>query len=258
MLDAKDFTYKAYQDSRVKSHPGFIEGQSGPLLLATHKKTGKKYIVKHTCRHNAANEYVACWLGNKLGVLTPVAFLLSSNGPFSSKEIVAISFIEGFTSVDMKNLSAGQQEELISQLAFNILIASGDRLQLRTASGHIYSFDFSEAFYVSDETLYTTLLFNEEIGINMVRQRVETFRNYLHIQNFDMPDIAKLFGLDPEKLKTGMMTVAERALDITDEDIEEMSDELIKMYPMAYGIYYEECIRSIRDHVRSLKDGAIE
>lgn len=254
MLDAKDFTYKAFQDSRVKSHSGFVEGQSGPLLLATHKETGEKYIVKHTYRHNAANEYAACWLGNKLGVLTPKAFLLSGNGPFSSKQVVAISFIEGLSSAGKDNLSDAQQEDLIGQLAFNTLIASGDRLQLGAADGHIYSFDFSEAFYVSDEMLFKAFLFNEDMGINMVGQRIGAFKNYLHSLSFDMSDIAKGYGLDPVKLNTGMLSVAKRALAITDDDIEEMSNELMEIYPVAYGIFYEECIRAIQDYVRTLED----
>ena len=252
MLDAKDFTYKAFQDKRVKSHPGFAEGQSGPLLLATHRETGEKYIVKHTYRHNAANEYAACWLGNKLGVLTPQAFLLSGDGPFSSKQAVAITFIDGLSSFDKSNLSAIQQDELIGQLALNMLIASGDKLQLGTAGGRIYSFDFSEAFYVSDEMLFKMFLFNEDMAVSMTGQRVGTFRNYLRIVNYDMPDIAKVFDLDPEMLKTGMMTIAKRALDITDTDIEEMSDELMAIYPVAYGVYYEECIHAIQDRVRAL------
>ncbi len=256
MLDAKDFTYKAFQDKRVKSHPGFAEGQSGPLLLATHRETGEKYIVKHTYRHNAANEYAACWLGNKLGVLTPQAFLLSGDGPFSSKQAVAITFIDGLSSFDKSNLSAIQQDELIGQLALNMLIASGDKLQLGASGGHIYSFDFSEAFYASDETLFKMFLFNEDMAISMTGQRVGSFRNYLRGVNYDMSDIAKILGLDPGKLKTGMRTVAKRVLDITDEEIEEMSDELMQIYPVAYGIYYEECIRAIQDHVRKLEDGA--
>lgn len=256
MLDAKDFTYEAFQDNREKPHSGFTEGQSGPLLLATHKETGEKYIVKHTFRHNAANEYAACWLGNKLGVLTPQAFLLSGNGPFSSKQAVAISVIGGLSSFDKSNLSAIQQDELIGQLTLNVLIALDDKLQLGAVNGHIYSFDFSEAFYVSDETLFKMFLFNEDMAISMTGQRVGSFRNYLRSVNYDMPDIAKVFGLDPEKLKTGMRTVAKRALDITDEEIEEMSDTLMKIYPMAYGIYYEECVRAIQDHVRKLEDGA--
>lgn len=99
-------------------------------------------------------------------------------------------------------------------------------------------------------------LFNEDMAISMTGQRVGSFRNYLRGVNYDMSDIAKILGLDPGKLKTGMRTVAKRVLDITDEEIEEMSDELMQIYPVAYGIYYEECIRAIQDHVRKLEDGA--
>ncbi len=191
-----------------------------------------------------------------MGVLTPQAFLLSGNGPFSSKQAVAISFIDGLSSFDKSNLSSIQQDELIGQLALNMLIASGDKLQLGVAGGHIYSFDFSEAFYVSDEMLFKMFMINEDMAISMTGQRVGSFRNYLRGINYDMPDIAKILGLDPGKMKTGMRTVTKRVLDITDEEIEEMSGELMEIYPVAYGIYYEECIRAIQDHVRKLEDGA--
>ena len=99
-------------------------------------------------------------------------------------------------------------------------------------------------------------LFNEDMAISMTGQRVGAFKDYLRIVNYDMPDIAKIFSLDPEILKAGMRTVAKRVLDITDEEIEEMSDELMQIYPVAYGIYYEECIRAIQDYVRKLENGA--
>ena len=59
MLDSSAFVFSAYQDNRQKQKIGFAFGTSGPLLIATHKSTGTKYIVKHTYAHNAANEYVA-------------------------------------------------------------------------------------------------------------------------------------------------------------------------------------------------------
>jgi len=34
---------------------------------------------------------------------------------------------------------------------------------------------------------------------------------------------------------------------ITDDDLDELSDELSEMYPMAIAVYYEECIRAIRE-----------
>lgn len=252
MLNAKDFTYKAYLDKRAESHPGFIEGMSGPLLLATHKKTGEKYIIKHTYRHNAANEYVACWLAGKLGVLTPQAFLVSGGGPFSTKQVAAISFIEEFTSIDRNNLSEIQQDELIGQLTLSTLIGSDDKLQLGAAGGHLYSFDFSESFYVSDELLFKVFLFDENQAIDMVGQRASSFKNYLHFRDFDMPDVAKTFGITSEKLKAGMTETAKRVLDISEADIDEMSDELMEMYPVGYAVYYETCIHAIQEHVRNL------
>ncbi len=42
MLDSGEFTYRAYQDSRVKQHPGFTEGASGLLYLAIRKETGNE------------------------------------------------------------------------------------------------------------------------------------------------------------------------------------------------------------------------
>lgn len=66
MLDSFEFKYEPYKDGRVVNRPSFTVGMSGPLLMATHKATGKKYIVKHTCPHNVANEYVACWLAERM------------------------------------------------------------------------------------------------------------------------------------------------------------------------------------------------
>ena len=90
MLDSREFTFTAYQDNRTLQHEDFVTGLSGPLLLAVHNKTGEKYIVKHTYGHNAANEYVACWLADKIGVPAPKAFLLSRSNLFASKYAVSI------------------------------------------------------------------------------------------------------------------------------------------------------------------------
>ena len=114
MLDSSAFTYEPYIDNRVKSRPGFSVGTSGQLLLATHKDNGKKYLVKHTYPHNAANEYVACWLAEKLYVPVPRAYLLSPNKVFKSKYAAAIEFIEGFTNFNKAAVSEELQGDLIS------------------------------------------------------------------------------------------------------------------------------------------------
>ena len=124
MLDSSEFKYEPYKDGRVVNRPGFTVGMSGPLLMATHKITGKKYIVKHTCPHNAANEYVACWLAERMGVPAPKAYLLSPNRTFTTKYAVAIEYLDGLRNFKTENLSEEMKRDLISQFALCLLAAT--------------------------------------------------------------------------------------------------------------------------------------
>ena len=250
MLDSSSFTYEPFLDNRVKSRPGFTVGTSGRLLLATRKEDGKRYLVKHTYPHNAANEYVSCWLAEKLGVPAPRAYLLSPRKAFQSRYAVAIEFIEGFTNFSKAAVPAVLQEDLIAQFAFNSLIGSDDAMQLNAAGGHIYSYDFSEAFYISDDYLYTLLRSNEAAGIDLLRRKLTSFRQHISFQDFDIPGLAKEFHLDPDKQKSGMIATAKKVLNITEEEITALSDELMEMYPAAIAVYYEECIKAMQDWMK--------
>lgn len=92
MISSSTLTLKPYTDSRVKTHPGFVEGLSGPLLSATNKE-GQKFIVKYANFHNAANEFVAFSLAQKIGAPVPQVFLLKPSKKFSPPYAVAIEFI---------------------------------------------------------------------------------------------------------------------------------------------------------------------
>ncbi len=249
MLNARNFEYKPFQDSRQRHRPGFTEGSSGPLLIATYKKTKERFIVKHTYPHNAANEFAACWLAGKIGVPAPQAYLLSKEGPFASKYAVAISFIEDLTSFEKRNVPPELQNDRIGQFALNRLIATDDIIQLKVSGNHIYSYDFSESFYISDEILLQAFRFSEDIGIEMVKQKLGAFRNHLQIVDFDVPRLAAEFNIDPEKQRNGMTATAKRVLDISETDIQAMSDELMKIYPVGYAVYYVECIHEMQKHV---------
>lgn len=83
MLDSNKLRYSPFHDSRKDTKPGFHQGGSGTLLLAT-DSCGKTYLVKHTYSHNAANEYVASWLASQIGILAPHVELLTPNKKFNS------------------------------------------------------------------------------------------------------------------------------------------------------------------------------
>ena len=251
MLDASAFSYQHFIDSRTKTNKGFKEGFSGPLKLATDPSSGKKYIIKYACQHNAANEYTACWLADKIGAPAPHAHLMYPDSRLNALYPVAIEFIEGFTTFDKAAVPESMQDDLMAQFTLNAVIGTDDRLQLNSANGHIYSYDFSEAFCISDNLLLKMVLMNEDLGIEAIKQRLATFRNHLSYVDFDIPGLAREFNLDPARQKAVMIATAKKVLDITEDEIRAMSEELCDLYPAAYSIYYEECIHAIQEKMQN-------
>ena len=113
MLDSSTMTFAPFKDNRAKKDPRFV-GMSGRLLLGT-DASGKKYLIKHTYAHNAANEYTACWLAEKMGIIAPKAYLLTKARCFASRYAVAIEYFDSlqyFSKDDMKDVMTGTEEPL--------------------------------------------------------------------------------------------------------------------------------------------------
>ena len=250
MLDSSTLTFKHFTDPRVKSNPGFIEGLSGPLMLAT-DKSGRKYIVKHACFHNAANELVASWLGYKIGAPTPHAYLLKPSEKFPSLYGVAIQFIDGLKPMDPSHLTVQMQQDIVAQFALSLLIDTDDIIQMSEAGGRIYSMDFSEAFYVSDTMMLKAFLFNEDAGKAWADNKLDAFCGYIGRMSFGTAqEYAQQLNMDPEKMMSGMITVAKKVIEITDEEIDALANELSKMYPAGYVEYYESCIYAMQERMK--------
>ena len=249
MLNSNDFLYEPYQDARVVNRPGFTEGFSGSLLLATNKVSGKKYIVKHTYPHNAANEFVACWLAKRLTVPTASAFLLSENPNFKSSFAVAIEYIDGLYGFAKDNVPTDLREDLIKQFALCLVLRLDDMIQLSRTEGHIYSYDFSEAFGMTEMRRILNAL-NEDRRADMIIPILNNYRRSIQMETFDVPGLAAEFHLDRNQLKTGMMATIENIMNITDTDLDDMTNELMEMYPVSIAVFYEECIRAIQNRAR--------
>ena len=245
MLDSSTLTFRPYQDNRVKTQPGFVEGLSGPLLLAT-DKTGRKFIVKYAHFHNAANELVASWLGYKIGAPAPHVWLLKPSEKFSQPYGVAIEFIEDLKPVDKDHLTEQMKKDIYAQFALNSLIDTDDTLQLSAAGGRVYSFDFSESFYVSDTMMLHAFLFSEDAGIAWEQNKLSAFCGYQSRFSLDFTTFAKQLGLDPAEMNAGVLSVAKKVLEISEDEIRALSDGLCEMYPAGYTVYYEECIHAMQ------------
>ena len=250
MLDSSTLTFRHFTDPRVKSSPGFTEGLSGPLKLAT-DKSGRKYIVKHACFHNAANELVGSWLGYKIGAPTPHPYLLTPSELFPERYGVAIQFIENLKPMDKDNLTEQMKQDIIAQFALNTLIDTDDNIQMSEVGGRIYSTDFSEAFYVSNTIMLKAFLFNEDVGNALEQKKLDAFCGYIGKMSFDTAcEYTSELHMDPEQMKAGMITVAKKVLSITDKEIDALVDELSKMYPAGYADYYASSIYAMQERMK--------
>ena len=249
MLDSSTLTFKPYLDNRVKTQPSFVEGLSGPLWLAM-DKAGRKFIVKYAHFHNAANELVASWLAHKIGAPAPHVWLLKPSEKFPQPYGIAIEYIDGLQPVDKDHLSNQMKKDIYAQFALNSLIDTDDTLQLSAAGGRIYSFDFSESFYVSDTLMLRAFLFSEDAGIALAQNKLSAFCGYQARFSLDFTTFAEQLGLDPAEMNAGVLSAAKKVLDITQDDIRALSDELCETYPPGYAVYYEECIHTMQEKMR--------
>lgn len=245
MLDSSELIFEPYKDKRVACKPGFTVGMSGSLLVATHKSTGRKYLVKHTYPHNAANEYVACWLAERIGAPAPKAYLLSPSRAFASKYAVALQFIDGLHGFKKEDVPENLKPDLIAQFALCLMLRLDDMIQLSSTDEHIYSYDFSEGFNIVD--MRFILRMGENAMVDYLRSPLQQFKRFTEKEDFNVPGLAREFFLEPEEMRSGMVAAIRRASTITDDELDDLSNELMAMYPVAIAVYYEECIRAIRD-----------
>lgn len=89
--------------------------------------------------------------------------------------------------------------------------------------------------------------------VDFLRRPLQQFKRFTEKEDFNIPGLAREFHLDPEEMRNGMMATVKRTTAITDEELDELSDELMNMYPTAVSVYYEECIRAIRERAARLE-----
>jgi len=251
MLDSSKFSFEPYHDVRTIYSPGFTSGLSGPLLIGINQDTGEKFLIKHTYPHNAANEYVACWLAGKIKVPTPKAYLLSPNKAFRTPYAVAIEYINGLRAFPKDAVPEELKPDLIGQFALCFILQLEDVIQMSRTDDHIYSYDFSEGFQI--ENLRDVLQIKDfDAMTDSLMSNHWRFKHRAENEAFNVSRLAREFHLDPNEMRNGMLAVLKRTLSITESDINEMSDELGKMYPIPIAVLYEERIRTIIEEAKRL------
>ena len=252
MIDSKSLTYVPFQDSRKEEDPEFEGGDSGALLLAT-DKSGKKYLVKHSFWIDAANEYVGCWLAEKMGVLAPKAHLLTPNKKFNTQYAVALEYLE------LSPLSAGEYDyyELAPILMLHTILNNADSFQMEGSGGHICTYDFSACF--SNEGLYIfgdALKLKPKMTLSIMAPLLETYLKAFYASidfaKIDFSSNAKRHNLDPVEFNRRAMSSVQKLLDVPEDDYVDMFNELAKLYPMEIVNYYIDCINALQQAIEEL------
>lgn len=96
------------------------------------------------------------------------------------------------------------------------------------------------------------LKLGKDSKVNFLRSPLQQFNRFTEREDFNVPGLAREFNLDPKEMQSGMIVAIKRTATITYTELDTLSDELMEMYPMAIAVYYEECIRVIRDRAMKL------
>lgn len=252
MLDSKQFTFRPFADSRRAHTQGFEFGASGPLLIATNNRSGKKYLVKHTYSHNAVNEYAAGWLAGIIGALTPSIDFITPHKTFASKFAVAIEFIDGFSRISKDDLDDTMRKDLVKHYCLALFTARDDILQMSAVNGRVYSYDFSESFCNYDDNLIRMDNYIAPLIHDMAVNRLASFRRFLSISAFNAPGYVSEFGLNDSEFISDMRASTAKIASITDDDIFDLGDEIYQIYPKIIADYYVACAREMRRRAKEL------
>ena len=252
MIDSKTLTFEPFQDSRKLQNPEFEGGDSGALLLAT-DKSGKKYVVKHNFLMDAGNEFVGCWLAEKMDILAPKAHLLTPNKRFNTQYAVALEYLE------LSPLSAGEYDyyEKAPILMLHNILNNGDTIQMEGSDGHICTYDFSACF--SNGGLYLfgdALKLKPQMTLSIMAPTMESCLK-AYYASFDFAKIdfssdAERHNLDPIEFNRRAVSAAQKLLDVSEYEYVDMFDELAELYPMEIVNYYVDCINALQQAIQEL------
>lgn len=253
MIDSSKLKYKKFKDPRHETVKGFTEGFSGQLLLAT-GSDGKKYIVKHEEMMDAGNEFVALFIGNKMGLAVPEAHILSPDKRLRSPYAVAIEYLEDLKLLGpYKELSIIDKRVVCAQFALSFMLDNSDIVQLRRRHDRIVQLDFADAFEMNGMFLnmfYATGHVDE--AKKMIDNYSTAFARHLDELDFGISILSKELDMELADVSDVMLKIAKKVLEITEEDIDYVRKELLNIYPEEIAEHYINSIRLLQEKVASM------
>lgn len=241
ILNGKKLKCAPFMDSRGHY------GESGQLHIAEDIR-GTKFLVKANPA-DVTNEYVVHRLARSIGVPTSDAVLID-NGSFVE---VGIVYEKDFRRVSMDDFigDAHYQDdspylsELISYLALRDLVAMGDNHQIALARRHLISYDYADAFYLSD-TSYGVMC-----RLNDITFPINAFSNNILLKH-ELEATLRIL----QRPKTDYLVDAycNPLFNFMDADLSPILNDLKNVFPAVVPAFYEACFERMLEAIEELAE----
>lgn len=257
VLNASDFTFEYYHDSRLDSEEGFTVGGSGRLLFARSKKSDEKYIVKYEGEKVLINEYVCCWLADKLNVPAPHASFFRKNALFGGRNAVAIEYLNIGKG---KLASKTQRKHYIKAYLFNHIIKNGDAEQIYLWP-RVVTLDFGASDLFNEYTLLFSMDSEQAENDTDKNEIFKQWNNHYKTvfwQSAQPKNLMHWFKeyetihkFDEEEIESAIKEMTAMAKTIKKEDVRNLNKELKKVARRFVA-------NEVTDRINAIIDGLCE
>ena len=251
MLDSSTWKFKTFMDSRFYSDEDFEGSFSGILYVGT-TPDKTKYLVKHHEMTDASNEYVAARLAEIMELPVVKAYLLKPDKRLSDTHAVAMEFLDGLeTTGAYREINEQEKDDVIAHFAFSMMVDNIDIFQLRKYNGRIVQIDFADTFCMNSMLLKMAYGLGMQDNVdNLLRNYRESYARSVSSLNFDLSILARDLDTDPEKVRDKGIQVAKRVWDVKEEDIKDIENVLLGLYPQEYVDVYIVDIKVLQEKVK--------
>lgn len=248
ILNTDNFNFEPYSD----------KGFSGNILLAVPKSADfPKLLIKSDNPSSACTEFMYSRLAELLRIPTPKAYLMNvakkDRRRFGSPYVVGLEYLDGLHRFDKDEMRSSPtlKREYAGQFALSAMFEQDDLLQMAmTADGHIVSFDFSEAFWLSDISTLTYLQAEKQLTYLLTKRLQASARRQTSMLSAAASVVKEHFGLPKDAPVPCEYLDPLRAMyALTEDDIEELLDTLDQLYSTMVSAYFEEYLIQLQKKI---------
>ena len=207
------------------------------MLMAIPKESGIRMLVKNQYPADAANEYIACFIGRRIGVNCPRAFL------FENKYAVGIEYFDNFRKFDIKEAAP---EEIAGIVVLNAITANiDDSIQMSgiTTNGRlkVFTYDFASAFGFS-RYMFSALIRTKKASV--AKQMIQQYKTNLLSCTSIVQVARKIAGKD---VRLECESVFSRIMELQPDCFTQDFDQV---FPLEVSVVYECIIEQLQSMLK--------